>query len=295
MRVAIYQMLVTDNMEHNYLKMVKAVEKAASESADLIVFPESCLTGYLGMNFTNIDALDIREIHEYILKLKKIALKYEIAIVTGQYLKRCGKWFNNLLFIGKNGDVINSYDKCHLIDDDCYHVAPGYPPEIFDYMGTKFMLGVCHDIRYAEHAMNGGINSAQIYINPFYGCRGLDCAADTQKVYDSMLVTRAVENGMYILSPNAVNREQMVRSQIVSPQGKVLKKSESYHEDFLICDIDENLAGYGWVKRRRTDIYTFKVNELPVSYFEKSYREKQYYNVCHNDSMLDQNEIKELF
>lgn len=288
-------MLVTNKMEHNYSKMSKAIANASRESCDIIVFPESSLTGYLGMNFTDLDSLSIREIHEYLDLIKFDANEKNIAVVSGQYLKRCGKWFNNLLFIGKDGHVVNSYDKCHLIDDDCYHVAPGIPPEVFEYMGTKFILGVCHDIRYAEHAMYGGINSAQIYINPFYGCRDCDKAADAQKVYDSMLVTRSVENGMYILAPNAVNREQMVRSQILSPQGKVLKKSKSYNEELLICNIDEKSAGYGWVKRRRNDLYAFKVNEQEISYFEGAHREKQYYNVSHNDSMLDQSDIKEIF
>lgn len=295
MRVAVNQMLITANIQDNFNKMMKFIEAANKNKCDLTVFPESCLTGYLGISLRSLNDLDIREIIVYLDKISKSAAEYGIAIVTGQYLKRCGNWYNNLICFDKTGKAVCSYDKAHLIDDDCYHITPGEAPSIFQLDNANFMLGVCHDIRYAEHAMWGAINGAKIYINPFYGFRNPSCSDKTQEIYNAMLATRAVENGMYIIAPNAANNEQMVRSQIRSPEGYSLAICDSYNEHILYCDINPDLAGKGWVLRRRSDLYSISVTTPNrESYFAKAYWQKQYYNINHNDSILNSDNIEEL-
>lgn len=294
MKVAICQMIVVSSLEQNFNRMKKFVECAASKKCDLVVFPESCLTGYLGMSIKNLEDINIDELDKYLCEISNLAKDNNISIVSGQYLKRCGKWFNNVIFWGKDGRFKGSYDKSHLIDADCYHVTAGEAPIVFEYEGVKYVLGVCHDIRYPEHAMYGAINGAQIYINPFYGFRGLDTYKDVQKVYNSTLVSRAVENGMFIISPNAANNEQMVRSQVVSPRGDVIIMAPDKNEEIFICDIDPSIAGNGWVKRRRSDLYEFKCN-LPqrLNYFEKSYWQKEYYNINHDSRLVNLSDVKE--
>ncbi|OJU09424.1 MAG: hypothetical protein BGN88_09845 [Clostridiales bacterium 43-6] len=292
MKIAIAQFVICNDIDSNFEKMKYCIENAHKEKADLIAFPECCLTGYLGISLKSLETLDNRKIFTCIQSISKMAKENKIMIVTGQYIKRCGDWYNNLLFFNKEGICAGSYDKTHLIDDDCFHVKPGKSPSIFDVNGVKYLLGICHDIRYPEHAMWGGVNGSQIYINSFNGIRNsIDCSS-VQHVYDSMLITRAIENGMYIIAPNVANNEQMVRSQIRNPQGQAIVYAENKDECIIICEIDTSLAGKGWVKRRRSDLYKFETNIINQSYFENSYWQKEYYMIEHSEKLLNKDTVK---
>mgnify|MGYP002517356193 CR=1 FL=1 len=294
MRVAIAQMIVGNKIEENFKSIKCFAEIAKKNHVELIVFPECSLTGYLGVSLDTLDRLDVRRVFKYLDEISEIARNNELMIVVGQYIKRCGDWYNNLLFFDKKGKCKNSYDKSHLIDDDCYHVKPGNAPSVFNISGINFYLGICHDIRYPEHAMWGGINGAQIYINAFNGVRNLKDSVRVQRTYDAMVTARAIENGVYILAPNVANNEQMIRSQVISPQGDIIIYAKSKDEDLLICDIDESLAGSGWVKRRRSDIYNFDVAIREDSFFEKSYWQKEYYMINHNEELYDIDLVKKI-
>lgn len=292
MRIAAVQMKISSSVKENYEKMKKIVEHVSTSKVDIIVFPESSLTGYLGITILNLDVLDMKVIAEYINRICLLAKENNIAIVTGQYIKRCGMWYNNVLFISNKGEIVNSFDKNHLIDDDCCHIVPGDAPVVFEYNGFNILLGICHDIRYAEHAMYGAINGADIYINPLYGLRGVAISSEVQEKYNAIIKTRAIDNGVYVICPNVSNMEQMVRSQVIDPVGDVLCIAKNCDEEILICELEKNRCGKGWINRRRKDIYIFNNLKKQKSYFEEQYRIKEYYNINHDNTLLNDNEIK---
>ena len=98
------------------------------------------------------------------------------------------------------------------------------------------------------------------------------------KSYDSMIKTRSIENGIYIISPNISNNEQMVRSQICSPSGEIIVKATNFNEQLLYATIDPDLAGYGWVK----------------SFFQNAYWQKDYYNSNHERLSLNIDKVKRM-
>ena len=153
MRVALCQIVITDSIKNNYMKMMYCTRYAKRNGCDLIIFPESCLTGYLGISLSSLEQIGMRGVFKYLDKLSILARNERISIVSGQYMMRCGKWYNNVIFFGKDGECKGSYDKEHLIDDDCYYITPGNGSPLFSYDNVKYILGICHDIRYAEHAM----------------------------------------------------------------------------------------------------------------------------------------------
>lgn len=156
MNIALFQMIVEKDIEDNFNKICKVIEYKLKKNTDIFVLPETALTGYLGFSLERLEKLSSPKIFEYLNIISKLAEKKHIAIVIGQYMKRCGKWYNNLLFFGDDGKCLNSYDKSHLVDYDCFEVCAGNQPKVFEYKGVKMMLGICHDIRYPEHAMVGG-------------------------------------------------------------------------------------------------------------------------------------------
>lgn len=294
MNIALFQMIVEKDIEDNFNKICKVIEYKLKKNTDIFVLPETALTGYLGFSLERLEKLSSPKIFEYLNIISKLAEKKHIAIVIGQYMKRCGKWYNNLLFFGDDGKCLNSYDKSHLVDYDCFEVCAGNQPKVFEYKGVKMMLGICHDIRYPEHAMVGGDQGVQLLFNPFYGIRTSSDAEQVMKSYDSMIKTRSIENGIYIISPNISNNEQMVRSQICSPSGEIIVKATNFNEQLLYATIDPDLAGYGWVKKRRKDLYCFSNTVKEGSFFQNTYWQKDYYNSNHERLSLNIDKVKRM-
>src|SRR5262245_35419708 len=121
MKLALAQIEIVGSVKRNFEKMCSVVDDAAGR-ADVVVFPESSLTGYLGISLESLDQLDAREIHACLETLQALCRDRKVAVVTGQYFKRCGRWYNNAVFIDAGGALRASYDKCNLVDQDCYHV-----------------------------------------------------------------------------------------------------------------------------------------------------------------------------
>lgn len=287
MKLALAQLEISGVVRRNLASMCATIRAAAAQAADVVVFPESSLTGYLGISLDSLDALDMPEIHRSLGELQTLCRELQIAAVSGQYFKRCGRWYNNVVFIGADGELRGSYDKCHLVDQDTYHVAPGAdPPAVFEFAGARVSLGVCHDIRYPEHVRWAAINGAQVHFHVFYGGRHRSDVRD-QQIYDAHLATRAAENGVFLVAPNVAIDEQMVRSQVRDPIGHLVARAESWSETVVLCEIDPAIAGDGWVAKRRGDLYAFHPHrEAPASYFERAVWEKKRYMLDHERSLL---------
>lgn len=285
MRIALAQLSASGDLLRNLSRMVEAARRASGGGAQIVVFPETFLTGYLGITLATLDRLDPSEIERAIDRLRETALEHGIAIVTTQYLKRTGLWFNNVLFLGRDGELKASYDKNQLVDEDCFHIRPGDPPSVFFVDGVEMSLGLCHDIRYPEPLRWAAIGGSRVHFHPFYGLRNPTDLRD-QAIYDAHLTARAAENGLFIVSPNVAVREQMVRSQVRDPIGHLVVTATSCEEQLLICDIDPSLAGDGWVTRRRDDIYHFEARVRRRPFFERAYWRRPHYMIRHDRSLV---------
>jgi predicted amidohydrolase len=270
MRIAIAQIPVTDTLESNLAVVLRTLEDAADRKADVVLFPETALTGYLGFDRTTLVDLAPVRVHQAIWDIQAACKRLAIACVVGQYFKRCGNWYNNAVAIGKQGELLGSYDKCQLVDSDCYEVAPGDAAAIFMLDGVRCSMAVCHDIRYPEILRQYGAAGVQVHFHLFYGLRERgESARKYQEQYDAHLITRAVENGFFLIGANVAKEEQMVRSQIRDPEGACVVIGESWQPQLLIAEIDERRGGDGWAAKRRDDLFASFAQQRPKSYFER--------------------------
>lgn len=286
MRLALAQMSVVDDLRTNLETILKLVKAASTRGADIALFPECALTGYLGISRSSLAELEPLEVHVALERVGSAAAEHGVAVVMGQYFKRCGAWFNNAVFFDRSGKLRTSYDKCHLVDEDCYHVAPGLArPEVVDFEGTRVSLGICHDLRYPEHVRCAAMQGSQVHLHCFYGIRHVRDLRD-QEVYDAHLCTRASENGLFLAATNASAHEQMVRSQVRNPEGRLVLRAESWSDELMLCDIDPSTAREGWVSRRRDDLYPLGSSPAPATYFERGVWQTQPYMIRHDRNLL---------
>lgn len=283
-RIALAQIKIREKIEENLMTVLATLQEAAEKNVDIVLFPESALTGYLGSERNYLTDLDPVVVHQAIFRIKEECARLSIGCLVGQYFKRCGVWYNNAVAIGKQGELLASYDKLQLVDRDCYEVAPGDQLAVFMFDGVRCSMAICHDIRYPEVLREYGSRGVQVHFHLFYGVREVGAQAiHYQEQYNAHLITRAVENGFYLVATNvAVQNEQMVRSQIRDWEGRSVAMAKNAGTELVIAEINPSDAGDGWAMKRRYDLFPgMKQKETPRSYFERGVWDTKRYMIHH--------------
>ena len=205
-----------DDPESNYSKVKMVV---GNIDADLFVFPEMFLCGYVGTK----ERMYTKVVEERVIdKLKEYSKKRDCAIICGGPRSDSDKIHNSAYFI--NGDDVRAYDKIHLssgavCEKDLY--APGNSPSIIDHKGLRFGLAVSRDLYFPELFRYYANNDVDIIV-----CISA-ASEETMKDHEKLIAARAVENSVYILFVNMVGPIQggtaIGRSRWVSPKGEILE------------------------------------------------------------------------
>lgn len=165
-----------------------------SGEGDVLVFPESFLTGY-GVRPEGI----AEEVDAGLRKISDICRKYDKAVAVGTAMMSDRGPTNTLAFLSPDGD--SYYDKAHLARFGVYseegYVA-GRKPSMGSYHGIGFGLCICYDIYFPEVLHGCSLRRADVNL-----C--ISAAAVTSAPYfDRVLPARALENTTYLAFVNNV-------------------------------------------------------------------------------------------
>jgi predicted amidohydrolase len=224
----------------NLKKIEKLTFKAKEQGADLAVFPEMSLTGYVIRD-------QIYELAETIPgpTIKKVE---ELAKNTGIYIifgmpelseKTQATVFNTAVFVGPEG-FIGKYRKMYLpthsVFEEKRYFRPGYQTATFQTPLGNIGLCICYDIFFPELLRLTRLKGAQLII-----CISASPAV-RRSYFETLTCARAIENTAYIAYVNLAGVEDGLQfwggSRLVSPNGDVLAKAKYDEEDFLICEAD---------------------------------------------------------
>ena len=149
MRVALAQILATDDPSANLEIVADHAALAAQQGATVVVFPEATMCRF-GVSLKPVaEPLD----GPWASGVRRIAEKNGILVVAGMFTPTDdGRVTNTLLVTGRGVDT--SYDKIHLYDAfgfaESDTVAPGTKPLTVTLDGTTLGLATCYDIRFPE-------------------------------------------------------------------------------------------------------------------------------------------------
>jgi len=166
-----------------------------NQSADLFLVPEMFSTGFC------MDAAEISDKNEESLEfLKKIAQEKNAAFCGSASVEVEGKFYNRMYFVEPNGDA-SFYDKRHLFsfsgEDKIY--TPGKERVVVEYLGIRFLLQVCYDLRFPVFARNKGDYDAILYVANWPEKR--------VGAWEHLLKARAIENLSYVFGLNRIGTD----------------------------------------------------------------------------------------
>lgn len=202
-------------------------ELLANVDAQLILLPEMFQTGFT----MNASALaENKDDCPSINWLKNRARDKNAAIYTSLIYEEGGLFYNRGVFVYPTGEF-EFYDKRKsfgLAGENKFYTQ-GSTNTIVSYLGWKFQLQICYDLRFPEIARN------QMLSNQFPAYDVLLYVANWPEKrahhWNSLLVARAIENQCYVAAVNRVGKDANGHyyngdSQIVNANGDVQRCKE---------------------------------------------------------------------
>ncbi len=243
MRVALAQILASDDPAANLELVADYAALAAQQGASVVVFPEATMCRF---------GVSLKPIAEplggpWATEVRGIAERNRITVVAGMFAPTDdGRVTNTLLVTGRGVDT--SYDKIHLYDAfgfaESDTVAAGVKPVTVEVDGVTLGLACCYDIRFPElfraladqgatvtllpaswGAGPGKVDQWQLLVR----ARALDATTFVLATDQADPATQGIDPGK---APRGVGH-----SLVVSPFGVVLDELEDV-PGLLVVDID---------------------------------------------------------
>ena len=229
-----------ENKEANLQKIEALTFKAKEQGADLAIFPELSLTGYVVRD-------QFYELAETIPgptveKVEALAKKTGMHVIFGMpelSEKTRATVFNTAVFVGPEG-LIGKYRKMYLpthsVFEEKRYFRPGYQTAAFQTDLGNIGLCICYDLFFPEVLRLIRLKGAQLIV-----CISASPAV-RRSYFEILTCARALENTAYLAYVNLAGVEDGLQfwggSRLVSPAGEVLAKAKYDEEDFVTCEVD---------------------------------------------------------
>ena len=253
-----------ENKNENLRKIEKLTLKAKEQGADLVIFPEMSLTGYVVLD-------QVYELAETIpgpstQKIGALAKKTGMHIIFGMpelSEKTQATIFNTAVLVGPQG-LIGNYRKMYLpthsVFEEKRYFRPGYEPAAFQTDLGNIGLTICYDVFFPEVYRLTRLKGAQLMV-----C--ISASPAVRRGYFEILTSaRALENTAFLAYVNLAGVEDGLQfwggSRLACPTGDVVAKAKYDEEDFIVCEVD-----YSDLRTAETFIPTLR--DLRPELFEK--------------------------
>jgi predicted amidohydrolase len=244
------QIFVTDNVQANLEKIVSYIHKADSQGVEILLFPETALSGYRPLHFKD-KPFPPRDVLEAALEqVRREARETGMRIVLGTSAYADSGVYNIAYFIDERGEIRASFAKAHGTGNKDF--LAGREISTFQYQGFKYGLEICYDARFPEAWRQQALAGADVIFHISHAAGG---DAWKTPVWEGHLRSRAAENQYWVVSCNCAGPVQAGKSYIIDPDGLLVAESNQEKEELITgrVDLTRPLRGILW--SRRLDLY----------------------------------------
>jgi predicted amidohydrolase len=240
---------VLGDVNANLLKHLSLVDQANAEGADLLIFPELSLTGYLLQDMVPQVAIKPTKDDPIFSQLLQASLKIDIVVGFVQEDER------NRFFIASGylsqGEVVHVHQKIYLptygLFDESRFFAWGDGVRAFDTRFGRFGMLVCEDFWHASVPYLLWQDGADVLIfSSASPGRGLsdEPLVDSARWVDHINRAYASLFTTFVAHTNRVGYEDGLHfwggAMVYDPNGDVLARAPQCEETVLYCEIDLN-------------------------------------------------------
>ena len=226
--------------EENLSRMRRMISK---QDADLYVFPELFLTGYMirdevfrlaeDLNGPSVDAV------------ARMSSEVGASILFGMAAwddEMPGALRNSAVMVSPDGRV-QRYDKVNLANfgpfEEGLYYTPGDSPALMDVDGTKIGVVICYDLSFPELSKWYALQGAEAIV-----CLSASPITSLQ-TFEGLIPARAMENTAYCIYVNQagtqLNQVFFGGTEAADPKGVRLTKAAYFREDMKVIDLDREM------------------------------------------------------
>lgn len=278
----------------NLKKIRHFVARAADREAEIVVFPECCITGYWFLR--KLSREEIGALAEPVTdgpssrELMALAAEHKMTVGAG------------LIEIDSDGVLYNTYVVA-MPDGSCAvhrklhcfisaHMSSGSEYTVFDTpYGCRIGVLICYDNNLVENVRITALKGAEILLAPHQagGCQTGDphtMGIIERRLWDEReknpqaieaelrgekgrawlmrwLPARAHDSGIFLVFSNGVgvddNEVRTGNAMILDPYGRILAETWKAGDDMVVADLDpslrQNNCGQRWIRARRPELY----------------------------------------
>lgn len=244
MRVGLAQLVAGDDPSANLDQVAELTGQAASQGAELVIFPEATMRCF-GRSLTEVaEPLE----GPWATRLRAIAAENRVVVVAGMFTPADrGRVTNTLLVTGSGVDA--HYAKIHLFDAfgfaESDTVAPGHEPLVVDIAGVKVGFTTCYDVRFPGLFSVLADRGAQLICV----CASWGAGPDKVEQWELLVRARALDSTTFVAAVGQADPETIGlhrsgsaptgvgHSLLVSPTGQRLAALEGA-PGLLVVDVD---------------------------------------------------------
>ena len=238
------------NFEANASKIIKAIEQAKKEEADLVLFSELCICGYPPRDFLEFEDF-INECYKTIDKIKEHA--DTIGVLIGSPARnplKAGKDLFNAAYLLYEKEIKAEIHKTLLptydVFDENRYFEPAFEWKCIEFKGKKLAVTICEDIWNLGDNPLYRVTPMEILIKEQpdvmlnLSASPYNYAADV--VRRSIMKAHTLKFGLPMLYCNTVGSQTEVvfdgGSLIYDINGNLVKEMKYFQEDYAIFDLE---------------------------------------------------------
>ncbi len=256
MKILLAQMRPEFDTRKNLSRLLKIVN---SNRADIYIFPELYLTGYLIRDRIVESALRVDD--EIFSKIREAS---EDRIIIFGFPEKDDHIYNSAAIV-HDGDV-DVARKIYLPNfgpfEEKLYFKSGSEPMVIDTKFGKIGVQICYDAFFPEVAKIQALQGAKIIVN-------ISASPITYRaMFEAIIPARAIENTVFFAYVNWAGLQRTMEfwggSMLYSPRGKLLYKAPYFEESIGIVDV--NLVEIDIARRLRPTLRDTKIEFFNPQY-----------------------------
>ena len=212
-----------EDVEAALAHALTVIAEATAQGADLLVFPEGYLLGYLTQE---------APARRHALNLTGDAFAAILArlpatgptLVLGLIEEEHGHLFNTAAVIAR-GQLLGRYRKTHRLGREAFF-CPGTDSPAFEAGGLKFGINICYDTNCPQAAQKVAATGATLIVCPANNMMARPTAEHWRDRHNPARADRCRETGLWLISADVTGqREGRIAwgpTAVLNPQGEVV-------------------------------------------------------------------------
>jgi len=229
MKIKIAQLIVGRDIESNKEKILNEIAKV--EKDEWIVFPEAILSGYYPAEEIYTKGLNWKLIQNYLDEIEHLVKDKKCHCLIGSATLMNDVWRNSVFTFSYLKKFIR-HDKIQLSKLDKKHFGAGENLISHNLNSINYGMLACRELIFPNQWLELKMAGSQIIFH-------LNNAIQTQDaLWKHMLITRAIENSIFVVSVNNAESPQKLASYVISPSGQILAETKTQVEQAIKVELE---------------------------------------------------------